>query len=139
MRDAKDIESFLAQYPPEVSDLALAARDFLAKALPGAEETLDESAKLLGYGYGPGYKGLLCTLLLSKNGIKLAISHGSELPDPKQLMQASGKVHRHVQLRTNNDLKQPGLKRYLRQRWRPGKNGTRTTANVLAGGPCGLA
>ena len=114
MRDAKDIESFLAPYPPEVSDLALSARDFLAKALPGAEETLDESAKLLGYGYGPGYKGLLCTLLLSKNGIKLGISHGSELPDPKQLMQGSGKVHRHVQLRTKNDLKQPGLKPLLK-------------------------
>ena len=79
MPDAKDIESFLARYPPEVSDLALAARDLLAKALPGAEEILDESAKLLGYGYGPGYKGLVCTLLLSKNGIKLGISHGSEI------------------------------------------------------------
>src|SRR5262249_32979589 len=69
---------------------------------------------LLGYGYGPGYKGLLCTLLLSKNGIKLGISHGSELPDPKQLMQGSGKAHRHVQLRTKNDLKQPGLKLLLK-------------------------
>ena len=114
MPDAKDIESFLVPYPPEVRDLALAARDFLAKALPGAEEILDESAKLLGYGYGPGYKGLLCTLLLSKNGLKLGISHGSESPDPKQLMQGSGKVHRHVQLRTNNELKQPGLKPLLK-------------------------
>ena len=103
----------MATYPPEVSDLALSARAFLAKGLPGAEETLDESAKLLGYGYGPGYKGLLCTLLLSKSGIKLGIAHGSELADPKQLMQGSGKVHRHVQLRTNNDLKQPGLKPLL--------------------------
>ena len=111
---SKDIESFLAPFPPEVSDLALAARDFLAKALPGAEESLDESAKLLGYGYGPGYKGLVCTLLSSKKGIKLGISHGSELPDPKQLMQGSGKVHRHVQLRTKNDLKQPGLKPLLK-------------------------
>jgi hypothetical protein len=114
MRDARDIESFLAPYPPEVSDLAVAAREFLAKALPGAEETLDESAKLLGYGYGPGYKGLLCTLLLSKNGIKLGIAHRSELPDPKQLMRGSGKVHRDVQLRTTADLKQPGLRPLLK-------------------------
>src|SRR5215468_4559822 len=114
MRDAKDIESFLAPYPPEVSDLALAARDFLAKALPGAEETLDESAKLFGYGYGPGYKGLLCTLLLSKNGIKLGISRGSELPDPKHLLQGSGRVHRHVQLQSTADLNQPGLKPLLK-------------------------
>ena len=27
--------------------------------LPDIEESVDESAKLLGYSYGPGYKGLL--------------------------------------------------------------------------------
>jgi hypothetical protein len=51
---------------------------------------------------------------LSKNGVKLGIAHGSELLDPKQLMQGSGKVHRYVQLRTKNDLKQPGLKPLLK-------------------------
>jgi hypothetical protein len=110
MPNAKEIEEFLAPYPREVRDVALAARDFLAEALPGASETLDASAKVLGYGYGPGYKGLVCTLLLSQTGVKVGISRGSELPDPKQLMQGSGKVHRHVQLRTVADLKQPGLK-----------------------------
>jgi hypothetical protein len=63
----------------------------LANALPGAEETLGESAKLLGYTFTvPGYNGLLCMLLLSKNGIKLGIAHDLELPDPKQLMQGRG-------------------------------------------------
>lgn len=109
-----DIEVLLAPYPPEVKDVALAARDFLAEALPGAAETLDGPAKLLAYGYRPGYKGLVCTLLLSQTGVKLGIARGSELPDPKRLMRGSGKVHRHVQLRTTADLKQPGLKSLLK-------------------------
>jgi hypothetical protein len=112
--NATDIETFLAPYPPQVREVALAARDFLAEALPGAAETLDGSAKLLGYGYGPGYKGLVCTLLLSQTGVKLGIARGSELPDPKHLMQGSGRVHRHVQLRTTADLKKPGLKPLLK-------------------------
>src|SRR5262245_17924005 len=102
MLDGKAIESLLAPYPAEVRELALAARDFLAEALPGAQETVDESAKLLGYGYGTGYTGLACTLLLSKKGIKLGISRGSELPDPKHLLQ------------TTADLNQPGLKPLLK-------------------------
>jgi len=109
-----EVETFLAAYPQEVRDVAMAARALLAEALSGAEETLDESAKLLGYGYGPGYKGVVCTLLLSKTGVKLGIARGSELPDPKRLMQGSGKVHRHVQLRTTADLEQPGLKPLLK-------------------------
>ena len=80
MSSPTGMETFLAPYPPEVRDVALAAREFLRQALPGAAEELDESAKLFGYGYGPGYKGLVCTLLLSRTGVKLGIARGSELP-----------------------------------------------------------
>src|SRR5262249_33273507 len=99
------LKRFLARYPPEVRDVAREARGFLAKALPGAAGTLDRSAKLLAYGFGPGYKGFVCTLLLSQTGVKLGIARGSELPDPMKLMKGGGKVHRHVQLRTTADLK----------------------------------
>ncbi len=114
MPNQLDIEKFLASFPPQVKGLALAARNFVAAALPGAEETLDETAKVIGYGYGPGYKGVVCTLLLSKTGVKLGIAYGASLPDPRQLMRGKGKVHRHVPLRTMTDLQQPGLKALLK-------------------------
>ena len=113
MPDATNLETFLASYPPDVRELALATRGFLADALPGVAETIDASAKLFGYAYGPGYKDVVCTLLMSKTGVKIGIARGSELPDPKHLMQGSGKVHRHVQLQTIADLKHPGLKPLL--------------------------
>lgn len=100
--------------PPEVRDLAEAARRLLDGAFPGVAQSLDESAKLIGYSYGPGYKGVVCTLILSRKGVKLGIVRGSELPDPKQLMQGSGKVHRYVDLRTIADVKRPGLKPLLK-------------------------
>ena len=74
MPNATDLETFLAPYPPDVREIALATRDFLAEVLPGAAETIDASAKLFGYGYGPGYKGCVCTLLLSKTGVKIGIA-----------------------------------------------------------------
>jgi len=64
----------------------------------------------IAYSYGPGYKGLVCTLILSRKGVKLGIVRGSELPDPKQLLDGSGKVHRFVQLNAPADLKRPGVK-----------------------------
>jgi hypothetical protein len=109
MTKEAEIKRCVATYAPQVQDLVLAAREFLATTLAGSEETLDESARLMGYGYGPGYKGLVCTLLFSKSGAKIGIVNGAALPDPKHLMQGAGKVHRHVPLRTAADLKQPGL------------------------------
>ena len=104
------IDAFLSAYPAQVQETASAARRLLKEMLPGVAETVDESAKLLGYSYGPGYKGLLFTLIMSQTGVKLGIFRGSELPDPKHLMAGAGKVHRHVQLRSAADIKQPGLK-----------------------------
>jgi len=108
-----EADALLHGYPDAVRELADAARKALAKALPGATEGVDTSAKLLSYSYGPGYKGLVCTLLLSKTGVKLGIFRGAELPDPAGMLQGAGKVHRHVQLRSSADLERPELKRLL--------------------------
>ncbi len=105
-----EIDAFLAKYPAEVGELAQAARRLLNEMLPKAEETLDQSARVIGFGYGPGYKGCVCTLIMSQKGVKIGLFRGSELPDPKGLLAGSGKVHRHVALQTLADLKQPGLK-----------------------------
>jgi len=110
MPNQRNIDAFLADYPPEVRVLTRAARAFLAETLPGCTEGLDESARLIAYSYGPGYKGLVCTLILSRKGVTLGIVRGSELPDPKQLLEGSGKVHRFVQLNAPADLKRPGVK-----------------------------
>jgi hypothetical protein len=111
---SRDIDVFLARYPAPVQETAAAARELLKKALPGVDETLDVSAKLLGYGYGPGYKGAVCTLIMSQNGVKLGIVRGTDLPDPKRLMAGAGKVHRHVQLYSADDTKKPGLRQLLK-------------------------
>jgi hypothetical protein len=108
-----DIDVFLAAYADDVRELADAARNALAKALPDAAESVDKPAKMLRYSYGPGYKGLVCTLFMSKTGVKIGIFRGAELPDPARLMQGAGKVHRHVQLRSIADLERPELERLL--------------------------
>lgn len=114
MSTSKDIDAFLARYPDAVRSTATAARELLKAHLPHVAESLDESARLLGYSYAPGYKGLVCTLIMSQTGVKLGIFRGSELPDPKGLMAGEGKVHRHVQLRSAADTKKPGLGQLLK-------------------------
>ncbi len=78
-----DVDEFLALFPPNVRDVALAARELVVHTVPDATETVDRSARLIGYGYGPGYKDTICTLLMSQTGVKVGIARGSELPDPR--------------------------------------------------------
>ena len=103
------IHSWHPTLPTSVS-LHTQLAGYSLKHYPGSEQTLDQSARVIGFGYGPGYKGCVCTLIMSQKGVKLGLAYGAKLPDPKGLLGGSGKVHRHVELKTLADLKQPGLK-----------------------------
>jgi hypothetical protein len=102
------------RYPSNVQALARTARKLVLELLPGAEETVDTSANIIGYGYGPGYKGMICTLIFSKSGVKLGLARGAELADPKGLLEGTGKVHRYVRVEAASDLRKPGLKQLMK-------------------------
>src|SRR5450432_3819612 len=104
---------FFDGYPTTVRDLALGLRAIVYSAIPGAVETLDRSARVVGYGFGPGYADTICVIIPSKKGVKLGIARGTELPDPKGLLEGSGKVHRHVAFSESSDLRRAGLKALL--------------------------
>ena len=109
----KDIEAFVAGYSPEVQVIVEAARTSLRELLPGVTETLDRPAKLIGFEYGPGYTGVVFTLLLTAKGAKIGIGCAANLPDPKGLLKGSGKLHKHVPLNSPADLRTAGLKPLL--------------------------
>src|SRR5215831_20837563 len=89
--------------------------DALRVAFRGATETSDQRAHCLGYSYGPGYKGTVATLILSKTGVKIGIPYGSSLPDPTHLLAGEGKVHRHVAIKEPAELEVPALMALLKK------------------------
>jgi putative acetyltransferase len=109
------IEQFLKGYDAPVPELAGKLRKFIKKEIPGIEEQLDISARILGYGFGTGYSGMICTIILSRKGVKLGFYKGVELPDPSHLLQGSGKVHKYVELKSNSEIQSPALRNLLLQ------------------------
>jgi hypothetical protein len=108
-----DVAAFFADYPPFVEQLALALRDLIFECVPGVSEVLDRSARVVGYGFGTGYKDTVCAIVMSQKGVKLGLSDGASLPDSKGLLAGEGKRHKHIAFSTMADLKRPGVKQLL--------------------------
>jgi hypothetical protein len=111
---SRTVEKLLEPYPSDVQALAVGARQLIRQLLPEVEECADPSAPVVGYNYGPGYSGMVCTLILSKSGVKLGLVRGAELADPRGLLAGSGKVHKYVQLRAPADLRKAGLSQLIK-------------------------
>lgn len=107
-------EEIISKYPEEVIELATASHSLIMKTLPDALEFPDEKANVIGYGYSNKYIDLICTIILSKKGVKIGLNKGTELPDPKKLLTGTGKVHKYVEITSLKDLKDPAVKALLK-------------------------
>lgn len=110
---SKDVSDLLAPFAPEVRDLAVAARLFVWQEIPGITEQVDDKARIIGYCYGPRYIDMVCMVMPTKAGVNLGIAYAMELPDPQELLEGTGKVHRHVKLKRIADLQNSALKSLL--------------------------
>jgi hypothetical protein len=110
----KEVDDLLATFSPEVRDLALAARTFVLEMIPNVTEMVDVKARIVGYGYSPRYADQVCMLMPTKAGVNLGIAYAMQLPDPKKILEGTGKVHRHVKLKGKSDLKTAALRALLK-------------------------
>ena len=111
---ASAVTELVATLTPEVRTLALAVRTLVRAVLPRVQEIPDKAARLIGYGYGTGYRDMVATIILSRSGVKLGLVRGAELPDPRHLLAGSGKVHRYVAFTDAKQVNRPGVKRLLK-------------------------
>jgi len=104
----KDVENFLAAWEPAVAELARHLSETILGLIPDATISIDEEN--LGFGRGTGYKGLIFTVAPHRAHVTLGVAGGASLPDPSGLLEGSGKVHRHVKLRSVADVDRPELR-----------------------------
>jgi len=114
IRAGKDVAGLLALYSPEVRGLALAARAFVLEMIPDVSEMVDLKARIIGFGYSPRYADQVCMLMPTKVGVNLGIAYAMELPDPKKILEGTGKLHRHVKLASESDLENAALRDLLK-------------------------
>jgi hypothetical protein len=113
--DIMNIENFLNSYGTKVQAHIHELRKLIAKTIPGIKEELDLSARIIGCGFGPGYQETICTIIPSKKALKVGFFRGTELPDPKGLLQGLGKVHKYVEIRSEGDIRSAPFNTLLKE------------------------
>ena len=93
----------------DVQDRVMAVDKVLMDRVPGLKRVADPADRLIGYMLGSGYKGTLFTILVSRSGVKVGLSHGATLPDPAGLLGGKGKVHRTFVVQDLEDVQQPAF------------------------------
>jgi Domain of unknown function (DU1801) len=110
---SKEAAEILVPFAPEVQNLALAVRTFIFKMIPGVTEMIDTKARNIGHGYSPNYIDMVSMILPTKAGVTLGIAYATQLPDPEKILEGTGKLHRHVKLKSKSDLETVALKPLL--------------------------
>lgn len=92
-------EEVLAGASTTVRETALALRRLIAEIMPGVTEVAWPKQKTVGYGVGPKKMSEhFCYLALHTNHVNLGFFYGTDLDDPKELLEGTGKSLRHVKL-----------------------------------------
>ena len=104
-------EDVIAAASDDVRQLATAARKLVADVMPGVTEVPWVRQKTVGYGVGPKKMSEhFCYLAPQKRHLNLGFFYGADLDDPDDLLEGTGKLLRHVKLKTIEQVQEPALR-----------------------------
>lgn len=107
--------SYLTAYDPHISRLALALRRFVLEEAPGAVESIAKGyAVAIGFSFtGKPLKDGFCHIAVGGRYVNLGFNKGTLLPDPHRVLAGTGKLIRHVSIRTEEEMERPAVRRLL--------------------------
>ncbi len=97
---ARQLDSFLAKYDPEVEAFARRALTKMRKLVPGAVEMVYDNYNWLVIGFSPTERPseAVFSLVLPPGRVTLCFLQGAGLPDPAKRLQGSGNAVRNIRL-----------------------------------------
>ncbi len=100
------LDAFLAKYTPEIAGLAREVLAAMRARLPGAVRLVYDNYNALAIGFGPSERAseAVFSIALYPRWVTLFFLQGATLPDPQKVLKGSGKLVRHLVLRSASDL-----------------------------------
>lgn len=110
MKTAEEqLTSFVAKFDPERQALIRAIRQAIRKKLPTANELVYDNYNFFVIGYSASERpsDSVFSITAAANGVGLSFYRGAMLPDPKGILQGSGRQNRFIRLESTETLEKP--------------------------------
>jgi hypothetical protein len=116
MDPARQLESFIAKYLPEIAAQAKTALEKMRKRYPTALELVYDNYNALAIGFGPSERAseAIFSIALYPKWVSLFFLQAPGLPDPDKLLKGSGNVAKHIVLATPATLDEPAIKALMK-------------------------
>ncbi|WP_407345853.1 hypothetical protein [Pengzhenrongella phosphoraccumulans] len=106
-----EFRAMLTASPELIARLAMQARRLVIDVLPQTVEVVWPHQRIAGFGIGPKkMTEQFIWLAPHSKHVVLGFYYGAELPAPVGLLEGTGRVMRHVKIRTAADLENPELR-----------------------------
>jgi hypothetical protein len=103
-------ELTIASFSDDIKLLARETRKLIYDILPNVVEVVWEQQKNTGFGTGIKKKTEhFCWLMPASKHVNLGFNYGTELPDPAHLLEGTGKLFRHVKIKSIEQLADENL------------------------------
>ena len=106
------LEAFFKKYEPSIAAQGRAIRARMSELLPGAVQLVYDNYNALVIGFGPSDHASEApfSIALYPRWVTLFFLQGAGLPDPQKLLKGSGKIVRHIVLKSPEDLDLPAVR-----------------------------
>ncbi len=107
---------FLAPFESRIKELALATRRLVLEEAPDSAELIYDAYNAVATGYGFTGRPSECFIHIAvyAKWVNLGFHRGSELPDPKGVLQGTGRLIRHIRISEPEDLAEPAVRAFVK-------------------------
>src|ERR1700679_4102937 len=105
----QQLESFVAKFEPGMGKLIRECRSVMCKRFPTANELVYDNYNFFVIGYCTTERpsDAFISIAASAKGVGICFIHGASFPDPKRILQGSGKQTRFIHLDTAATIERP--------------------------------
>ncbi len=109
------LRSFVAKFSPKDQKLIRSVRRAVRRRLPTANELVWDNYNFFVIGYSPTERpsDSVLSIAARANGVGLCFIYGAKLPDPKKVLQGSGRQTRFLRLDSADVLARPEVEALL--------------------------